>query len=263
MIEPYLKDLDPQTANFMRMQVLSGGNGMIPGLLGSMEPNAERNVVASSIPKDQWDRLGLDPGLDPNTPLIIEKSKLNPNHIVTARVLSVPLLLKPNDQGEMVAVNPRTLQQSKPIEGLTAPGSNSLRQPRRRLLRAYSYSNAKATFFNRTGTGKSSNPPGSIHPSSRRTKPPRYPPPASPRSRPPAIHKKDLLPKSAGIPPVASGSGSSDASDHSQTAVNYRAWVDGKASLSEKEQASARAYADQHHLPLPSDTLSSRRAGRQ
>ena len=250
MIEPYLASLDPQMANFMRMQVLSGGNGMIPGVLGAMEPNAERNVVASSIPKSEWSRLGLDPSLDPNTPLIIEKSKLNPNHVVTARVLSVPQQLRTTDTGGVAPVNTRTGAVGPALEGLAGTGANRIIDSgvdpltgQKKLVKA-----GDVLQGNPVEMGVN---PGFVPTTKSSTVVTPGQPPVTTTSR---SQKGGGTARGGGsIPPVSSGA--NPAEDHSQTAVNYRAWVDGKANLSEKEQAAARTYADQHRLPLP-DTLS-------
>lgn len=62
MIEPYLKDMDPQMANFMRMQTISGGTGMLPGLVGAQfgQPIREQMDVTGMEPKDKA-ALGLPP----------------------------------------------------------------------------------------------------------------------------------------------------------------------------------------------------------
>ena len=51
--------------------------------------------------------------------------------------------------------------------------------------------------------------------------------------------------------PAAPNAAVAAAADNSPIAVNYRNWVAGKATLSDKEQTAARQYAASHGLPTP------------
>lgn len=65
VVEPYLKGLDPQLANIMRMEIMQGGNG-------SAGTSALLNIAFGAPQKEQIDATGMDPeqkaqyGLPPN-----------------------------------------------------------------------------------------------------------------------------------------------------------------------------------------------------
>lgn len=250
LIEPYLATMDPQMANFMRMQVLSGGNGMIPGLIGAMEPNAEPNIAAAGIPKSEWERLGIPEDTDPNAPYRIEKSKLNPNHIVTARPMSVQQQFKPNDQGGIVAVNPRTLQQSKPIEGLVAPGSNNLvdegvdASGHKKLQRRGDI--LKDLREGQVFTGAGVNP--AFIPAQRTSTT------SIPGQLPTTTTSRSQKGAGGAIPPIGSGSSSSSGGSTTNSDIikkKYDSWATGGPAPTGRDLTAVQAYQSKHNLPDP------------
>jgi len=127
LLEPNLKKMEANgqgdLANFIRMNVISGGSGIMPGLIGALEPRRETNVVAGNLSPDQLEQLGLPKDIDPNTPLAIEVNKMNPSQIIAARVLGVPLQTRQTEGGGLTTFNPRTgAVGGGTLPNLVAPG---------------------------------------------------------------------------------------------------------------------------------------------
>lgn len=236
MIEPYLKDMDPQMANFMRMQTISGGTGMLPGLVGAQfgQPIREQMDVTGMEPKDKA-ALGLPP--DATGKYTIERDRIG-HRIINAyqgwagssnaldSTGNITRVSNNQQLGPNAAENVASSLVTPHAVGTNGTGNplfQSLEDMRNGVAPAQG-AGVNPSFIPSTSTTST---PGQLPTTTRRTK-----------------GAGASAPTSGGLAPIPSAGGSLEQR-------KYQDWASGGPAPSGKELTAVQQYAANNNLPTP------------
>lgn len=228
----------PDLSKLMRVQaelsalgVQGGGMNMLGPMLTALTPQAEAGqttvgdleVTHPGFLKSQGYHVE---DLDPSLPVRVQVNKFT-RAPVSAQIQSYTTRLQPTAEG-LREFDPRLGTLGAPIQGATPIGMVP------------------------TQSSATQHIPGQLDQTTTTTRSKLLPGVASPGTPSPGALKPIQAPSngSGGRAPTSSAVNKS-LDDNSPIASNYRDWIAGRATLSDKEQTAARSYAASHGLPTP------------